>query len=145
MLIVMMNFFGWAQCVSGGSIGLGMEVGQSLCLWLVTVVDSWEGGQVSKVHWEMVTRMVGRVACGLVSSGKSLTSFLRSAVREAGQMANARAQAGLEEKSGIVGDVDKKSLHLCWWLARLVVTRKNEGQVGQQQVHPIELRRLGEV
>jgi hypothetical protein len=33
-------------------------------------------------------------------------SLLRSAVREAGQMANVRAQAGLEEKLGIVGDVD---------------------------------------
>ncbi len=33
-------------------------------------------------------------------------SLLRSAVWVAGQMANARAQVGLEEKSGIVGDVD---------------------------------------
>jgi hypothetical protein len=31
-----------------------------------------------------VTRMVGRVACGLVSSGKSLMCLLRFAVREAG-------------------------------------------------------------
>ncbi len=50
--------------------------------------------------------MVGRVACGLVSSGKSLMSLLRSAVRVAGQVVNASAQAGLEEKLGIVGDVD---------------------------------------
>ena len=61
---------------------------------------------MSKHHWETVTRMVGRVPCGLVSLGKPLMSLLRSAVWEAGQMANARAQAGLEEKSGIVGDVD---------------------------------------
>ena len=93
-------------CVSGGSLGLGTEVGQTLCLWLVAVVDSWEGRQVSKHHWETVTRIVGRVPCGSVSSGKSLMSLLRSAVREVGQMANARDQAGLEEKSGIVGDVD---------------------------------------
>jgi hypothetical protein len=65
-----------------------------------------EGRRVSKHHWETVTRMVGRVACGLVSLGKLLMSLLKSAVWEAGQMANARAQAGLEEKSGIVGDVD---------------------------------------
>jgi hypothetical protein len=61
---------------------------------------------VSKHHWEMVTRMVGRVACGLVSLGTSLMSLLRSAVQEAGQMVNASAQAGLEEKFGIVGHVD---------------------------------------
>ncbi len=61
---------------------------------------------MSKHHWETVARLVGRVVCGLVSSGKSLMSLLRSAVWEAGQMANARAQAELEEKSGIVGDVD---------------------------------------
>ncbi len=93
-------------CVSGGSLGLGTEVGQTLCLWLVAVVDSWEGRQVSKHHWEMVTRMVGRVACELVLSGKLLMTLLRSVVWEAGHMANARAQAGLEEKLGIVGDVD---------------------------------------
>jgi hypothetical protein len=105
-VLIVMKIVGWALCVSGSSLGLGMEVGQSLCSWLVAVVDSWEGRRVSKHHWEMVTRMVGRVACGCVSSGKSLTSLLRSAVWEAGQMANARAQAGLEEKLGIVGDVD---------------------------------------
>ncbi len=92
--------------MSGGSLGLGTEVGQSLCLWLVTVVDSWEGRRVSKHHWETVTKMVCRVACGLVSSGNLLMSLLRSTVWEVGQMANARAQAGLEEKRGIVGDVD---------------------------------------
>ncbi len=102
-MLIVMKIVGWALCMSGGSLGLGMEVGQSLCLWLVTVVDSWEGRQVSKHHWEMVTRMVSRVPCGSVSLGKSLMSLLRSAVREVGQMANARAQAGLKEKSGIVG------------------------------------------
>ncbi len=50
--------------------------------------------------------MVGRVACGLMSSGKLLMSLLRFAVWEAGQMANARAQTGLKEKLGIVVDVD---------------------------------------
>ncbi len=105
-MLIVMKIVGWALCVSGGNLGLGMEVGQSLCSWLVAVVDSWEGRLVSKHHWERVTRMVGKVACGLVSSGKLLMSLLRSAVREAGQMANARAQAGLEEKLGIVGDAD---------------------------------------
>jgi hypothetical protein len=105
-VLIVMKIVGWALCVSGGSLGLGMEVGQSLCLWLVAVLDSWEGRQVSKHHWKTVTRMVGRVACGSVSLGKLLMSLLRSAEQEAGQMANARAQAGLEEKSGIVGDVD---------------------------------------
>ncbi len=61
---------------------------------------------MSKHHWEMVTRMVGRVACGLVSSGKALMSLLRFAVWEVGQRGNARAQARLEEKLRIVGDVD---------------------------------------
>ncbi len=61
---------------------------------------------MSKYHWEMVTRMVGTVACGLMSLGKLLMSLLRSAVLEVGQMVNARAQAGLEEKSAIVRDVD---------------------------------------
>jgi hypothetical protein len=46
-VLIVMKIVGWAQCVSGGSLGLGMEAGQSLCLWLVTVVNSWEGGQVS--------------------------------------------------------------------------------------------------
>ncbi len=101
-----MKIFSWAQCVGGGSLGLGTGVGQSLCSWLVAVVDLWEGVRVSKHHWETVTRMVGRVACGLVSLGKLLMGLLRSAVRVAGQMANARAQAGLEEKSGVVEDVD---------------------------------------
>ncbi len=105
-MLIVMKIVGWALCMSGGSLGLGTGVGQSLCLWLVTVVDSWEGRRVSKNNWEMVIRMVGRVACGSVSSGKSLMTLLRSAVWEAGQMANARAQAGLEEKSGIAGDVD---------------------------------------
>ncbi len=68
-MLIVMNFFGWALCVSGSSLGLGTEVGQSLCSWLVAVVDPWEGRQVSKHHWETVTRMVGRVACGLVSLG----------------------------------------------------------------------------
>jgi hypothetical protein len=54
----------------------------------------------------MVTRMVGRVACGLVLSGKLLMSLLRSAVWVAGQMKNARAQVGLEERLGIAKDVD---------------------------------------
>jgi hypothetical protein len=142
-VLIVMKIVGWAQCVSGGSLGLGMGVGQSLCLWLVTVVDLWEGGRVSKHHWETITRMVGKVACGSVSSRKLLISLLRSAVWVAGQMANARAQAGLEEKSGIVGDVDWKLLHSCWWLVGLVVPRNNEGHVGQQRVHQIELRRLG--
>jgi hypothetical protein len=104
-VLIVMKIVGWALCVSGGSLGLGMEVSQSLCSWLVSVVDSWEGGQVSKHHWETVTRMVGRVPCGSVSLGKLLMSLLRSAVweQESGQMANARAQTGLEEKSGIVG------------------------------------------
>ncbi len=101
-MLIVMKIVGWVLCVSGDSLGLGSEVGQSLYLWLVAVVDSWKGRQVSRHHWETVTRMVGRVVCGSVSSGKSLMSLLRSAVREAGQMANARAQAGLEEKSGIV-------------------------------------------
>ncbi len=101
-----MKIVGWALCVSGGSLGLGTEVGQSSCLWLVAVVDSWKGRQVSRHHWETVTRMVGRVASGLVSSEQLLMSLLRSTVREVGQMANARAQAGLEEKLGILGDVD---------------------------------------
>ncbi len=105
-MLIVMKIVSWALCVSGSSLGLGMEVGQSLCLWLVAVVDSWKGRRVSKHHWEMVTRMVGRVACGSLSLGKSLMSLLRSALQEAGQMANARAQAGLEEKLGIVGDVD---------------------------------------
>ncbi len=105
MLIVMI-FFGWAQCVSSGSLGLGTGVGQSLCLQLVAVVDLWEGGPVLKHHLEMVTRMVARVACGSLWLGKPLMSLLRSAVWVAGQMANARAQAGLKEKLGIVGDVD---------------------------------------
>jgi hypothetical protein len=61
---------------------------------------------VSKHRWETVTRMGGRIACGLVLLGKLLMSLLRSAVQVVGQMANARAQAGLEEKLGIVGDVD---------------------------------------
>ncbi len=107
-MLIVIKIVGWALCMSGGSLGLGMEVVQSLCLWLVVVVDSWEARQVSKHHWEMetITIMVGRVACGSLSLGKSLMSLLRSTVWEAGQMANARAQAGLEEKSGIVGDVD---------------------------------------
>ncbi len=105
-MLIVMKIVGWTLCMSGGSLGLGVEVGQSLCLWLVAVVDSWEGRRVSKHYWETVTRMVGRVACGLLLSGKLLMSLLRSTVREVGQMANARDQAGLEEKSGIVGDVD---------------------------------------
>ncbi len=44
--------------------------------------------------------MVGRIACGVVLSGESSISLLRSLVRVVGQMANARAQAGLDEKSG---------------------------------------------
>ena len=52
--------------------------------------------------WEMGTRMVGIVACGVVLPGKRLMSLLRPALQMAGQMANVRAQAGLEENSGIV-------------------------------------------
>ncbi len=83
-----------------------MEVGQSLCSWLVAVVDSWEGSQVSKHHWEMVTRMVGRVASGSVPSEKSLMSLLRPTVlQEVGQMANARAQAllGMLNETHLIG------------------------------------------
>jgi hypothetical protein len=104
--LIVIKICSWDWCVSGSSLGLGTGVVQSLCSWLVAVVDLWEGGQVSKKHWETVTRIVGRVACGLVSSGKLLMSLLRSAVRVAGQMANARPQAELEEKLGIVRDVD---------------------------------------
>ncbi len=79
-MLIVMKSVGWALCMSGSSLGLGTEVGQSLCLWLVAVVDSWEGRRVSKHHWETVTRMVSRVACGLVSPGKLLISLFRSAV-----------------------------------------------------------------
>ena len=34
-------------------------------------------------------------------------------------------------------------MHSSWWVARFVAPREHEGQVGQQQVHPMELRRLG--
>ncbi len=43
-MLIVMKIVGWAQCVSGGSLGLGTEVDQSLCFWLVTVVDLCEGG-----------------------------------------------------------------------------------------------------
>jgi hypothetical protein len=49
-VLIVMKIVSWALCVSGGSLGLGIKVGQSLCLWLVAVVDSWEGRQVSKHH-----------------------------------------------------------------------------------------------
>ena len=88
--------------VSVVSLRLGTGVGHSCCSWLVVVVDSFGGDRVSWHHWEMLSRMVGRTACGVVSLGKSLMSLLRSAVRVAGQMANARVQSGLEEKSGLV-------------------------------------------
>jgi hypothetical protein len=50
IVLIVIKIVGWAQWVSGGSVGLGTGVGQSLCLWLVTVVDLWEGGRVSKHH-----------------------------------------------------------------------------------------------
>ena len=45
-----------------------------------------------------------------MSSGKLLISLLRSAVWVLGQMANVTAQAGLEEKLGIVGNVASKNV-----------------------------------
>jgi hypothetical protein len=86
--------------------------------------------------------MVDRIACGVVLSGESLISLLRSLVRVVGQMANARAQAGLDEKSGIAVCIDWKVWQVCWCVGRSVVPRKNEGLVGQQRVHPIEVRTL---
>jgi hypothetical protein len=143
-VLIVMKIVGWAQWLSSGSLRLGMGVGQLLCSWLVAAVDLWEGGQMSKHHWKTVSRMASRVACGSVLLVKSLMSLSKSVVQVVVQMAYVRAQAGLEERSGIVEDVDWKLLHLCWWLAKLVVPpRKKEGQVRQQQVHPIELRRLG--
>jgi hypothetical protein len=79
-VLIEMKIFSWALCVSGGSLGLGTEVGQSICSWLVAVVDLRKGRQVSRHHWEPFTRMVGRIVCGLVSSEKLLMSLLRSAV-----------------------------------------------------------------
>ena len=100
---------------------------------------SCEEGLASKHHWETVMMRDGRMFSGRMSSGESLISLLRSSVRVSGQMANARAQVGLFEKSWIcvscwnAGDV-------CWCRVRFVVPRKKLGQLLQQRDHPIELR-----
>jgi hypothetical protein len=132
-VLIVMKIVGWAQCVSGGSLGLGTGVGQSLCLWLVAVVDLLEGGWVSKHHWETVTMMVGRIACGLVSSGKLLMSLLRSAVQVVWLMANARAQVGLEDKLGIVGMLTENyCIHVGSWKGWLF-QEKMRGKLGSSK------------
>ncbi len=105
-MLIVMKIVGWAQWVSGSSLGLGMEVGQSLGLWLVAVVDSLEERPVSKHHWETVTRMVGRVVCGSVSLGKLLMSLLRFVeVHSTGGRADGKCQS----PSRIAGEVG-----YCW-------------------------------
>ncbi len=105
--------------MSGCSLGLGMGVGQSLCVWLVTVVVLCEEGLASKHHCETVMMRDGMRVAGRMSSGESLISLLRSLVRVSGQMAKTRPQAGLVEKSFIcvccwnVG-------HVCWCGVRSV-------------------------
>ena len=37
---------GWVQCMSVGSLGLSLGVGQSFCSWLVAVVDLFGGDRV---------------------------------------------------------------------------------------------------
>ena len=76
-----------------------MGGGQSLCVWLVAVVVSCEGGLASKHQWETVMMRDGRRFSGRMSSGESLISLLRLSVWVFGQMANASAQVGLFEKS----------------------------------------------
>ena len=121
-----------------------MGGGQSLCVWLVTVVVSCEEGLASKHHWETVMMRDGRMFSGRMSSGESLISLLRLSVRVSGQMANARAQVGLFKKSWIcvccwnAGDI-------CWCGVRSVVPRKKLGQRLQQRNHPIEEGGVGEV
>ena len=68
--------------------------------------------------------MVGRIACGVVLSEESLISLLRSLVQVVGQMANARAQAGLDEKLGIAVCIDWKVRQVCWCVVKSLVPRR---------------------
>ena len=125
--------------MSGCSLGLSTGGGQSLCVWLVTVVVSCEESLASKHHWETVMMRDGRMFSGRMSSGESLISLLRSLEWVSGQMANARAQVGLFEKSWICVCCWNAG-HVCWCGVRSVVPRKKWGQWLQQRDHPIELR-----
>ena len=96
----------WQPGIGHGSRSIIVSVASCGCglIW---------GDQESLHHWETVSRMVGRITCGVVSSGESLISVLRSLVWVVGQMANARAQAGLGEKSGIAVCIDWKVWQVC--------------------------------
>ena len=110
-----------------------------MLVWLVAVVVACVGGMASRHHWETVMRIVGRVISGVMSSGELLIRLLSSAIRVVGQMANARAQVGLFEKSWICVCCWNAG-HVCWCGVRSVVPRKKLGQRLQQRDHPIELR-----
>ena len=116
-----------------------MGDGQSLVVWLVAVVVACVEGVASRHHCETVKRIVGRVISGVMSSGESLIRLLSSSVRVAGQMANARAQVGLFEKSWMC-ICCWNAVHVCWCGVRSVMPRKKLGQRLQQRNHPIELR-----